>query len=543
MSGGASTSAGATNGGGSTAAGGVNGGGNSATACDKPAPPGNARVWRLTRTQIENTLRDNFGYVPPAIGSIPIEARLDGFANQAARLTISPLLAETFFTMGNELGVHAAQNPRAYGIACNVEQLAAGACLTDFLNSAGSKMWRRPLTDAEVSSLTTLFTSTSAQGGAAAAVASVLQALLLSPNFLHRTELGTAVEAGAVTQLTHHEIASALSFLLWDSGPDEELLSLARDSKLRDRETLLKQARRMFDRREKSEPAMAAFFQQWLYLERLPSTTKSTEHFSMATPEVASDLDHEFRLFLSSVLFEPGGDKNLKTLFTSTYSFVNERTAPLYGITGVTGTTLVRRDLNPAQRRGVISMVPFLWGHSNAEETNLVGRGAHFRSQLLCERLVLPPGGVPPGNFAPPNSTGRQKLTLHSSPGCAGCHALFDGIGFALEQYDAIGRFRTTEYDQTIDPSGTLPLPSENNAGDGLVFANFIELVDKLVEKPDIYSCFAQQFASYASGRDYPELDPCERETLIKQFVASNYKIDELVMNVIGSPSFIDRKN
>jgi hypothetical protein len=233
----------------------------------------------------------------------------------------------------------------------------------------------------------------------------------------------------------------------------------------------------------------------------------------------------------------------LRSLFTSTYSFVNERTAPLYGIAGVTGATLVRRDLDPMQRRGLITQLPFLWGSSHSEDTNLVGRGANFRGQVLCERLPLPPGGVPPGAFAPPGSTGRQRLTIHASPACAGCHALFDGVGFALEQYDAIGRFRTTEFDQTIDASGSLPLPSEGNARPGIVFNNFVGLVDQLVDKPDIYSCFAQQFASYASGRDIPELDPCERSTLISQFAASNHKIDELVMSVIGSSGFLDRRN
>lgn len=518
------------------------GGPNVTMSCATPAL-GKSRVWRLTRSQIENTLRDSFGFVPASISSVPIEARLDGFANQAALLTISPLLAETFFTMGGELGTHAAKNPSQYGIACDVARLTAGECLSGFLSNAGRKMWRRPLTDAELASLTQLFTDTSAHGGPAEGVASVLQALLLSPHFLHRTELGTTTQAGAVTPLTEYELASALSFFLWDSGPDEELYTLASQSKLRDRPTLLAQARRMFELRDKSEPALNNFLQQWLYLEALPNSTKDTTQFAMATPEVAADLQQELRLFFDSVLFEPGGDRNLKTLFTSTYAFVNERTAPLYGLTGVTGTDLVRRELNPNERRGMISMLPFLWGHSHAEDTNLVGRGAHFRGQLLCERLTVPPGGVPPGNFAPAGSTGRQRLTAHANPACASCHGLFDGVGFALEQYDAIGRYRTTEYGQTIDPSGNLPLPSQANMRPGIGFTNFVDLVDKLVEMPDIYGCFAQQLASYASGRDIPELDPCERDALIEQFSKQNHEIDELVMNVVASPGFMDRKN
>jgi hypothetical protein len=524
-------------------AGGV-GSGPGPTACDAaPAPLGKPRVWRLTISQVGNTLQDSFGFVPPSLNSLPKEARLDGFANQASKLTISPLLAETYFAVGAELGAHAAANPAKFGIKCDVAQLAAGDCLNGFISTAGQKMWRRPLVESELSKLSSLFTATAANGGSAAAVGSVIQAMFMSPSFLHRTELGSSAQAGAVIQLTDHELASALSYLLWDTAPDAELLSLAADSKLRDRSVLLAQAKRLFEAREKSEPAMNSFFRQWLFLENLATSVKTTSIFPLGTPEVAQDLSEELRLFTNSILFDPGADRSFRTLFTAGYTFVNARTAPLYGIAGVTSNDFVRRDLDPAQRRGVISLAPFLWGHANAEATALVHRGAYFRRHVLCHRVALPAGGVPPGSFAPPNSTGRQKLTVHSSPPCAGCHALFDGIGFAMENYDAIGQWRTTEYDQPIDASGTLPLPSEGNQAPGLAFSNFVELIDQLANKPDVYSCFAQQFASYASGRDIPEMDECERNAIVTRFVGSNYKIDDLVMSVISSPSFVERRN
>ena len=243
------------------------------------------------------------------------------------------------------------------------------------------------------------------------------------------------------------------------------------------------------------------------------------------------------------MLFDAGGDRSFKTLLTANYTFVNARTAPLYGVQGVTGNELVRRDLNPAERRGVTSMLPFLWGHSNAEDTNLVGRGAYFRNEVLCGRISLPPGGVPNNaQFAPPNSTGRQRLGIHATPACAGCHALFDGIGFALENYDSIGQYRTLDQGQVIDPTGTLPLPSDPG-GPGLTFANYTDLIDKLVEKPDVYSCFATQFNSYVSGRDIPELDSCEKAAVVEQFATAGYKVDQLVMSVVGAPTFGERKN
>ncbi|WP_438035893.1 DUF1592 domain-containing protein [Sorangium sp. So ce204] len=516
-----------------------------AAECGAPPALAKPRIWRLTNTQLANTLRDEFDIQPAALANLPNEARLDGFANQASDLRIAPLLADVYFAVGEELGAHALQNPDKFGIACDVDSLAPGPCLDGFVTATGQKLWRRPLSTTEVTSFGALFAKTAAQGeGPAGGVKSVVEALFMSPNSLHRTELGTVKDTGAVTTLTDHEIASSLSYLLWDSAPDAELTALADQGELRDRTALLAQAKRLFDARDKAAPAMNHFFEQWLELESLSNSVKEASVFPMVTPELTADLKEELRLFTNSVLFDEGADRRFDSLFTGTYAFVNERTAPLYGLSGVTGDAMVRRELNPTERRGIFTSLPFLWGHAHSQDTGLVGRGSYVRAEVLCHRVPLPPGGIPnPGRFAEPDATGRQRLGIHASPGCAVCHDLFDGIGFALENYDAIGRYRTTEHEQPIDASGSLPLPSEENALPGIVFSNFVELVDELAQKPDVYGCFAQQFAAYASGYDLPELDACEKERLVDEFARSQHAIDQLVLSVIASPSFIDRRN
>jgi Protein of unknown function (DUF1592)/Protein of unknown function (DUF1588)/Protein of unknown function (DUF1595)/Protein of unknown function (DUF1587)/Protein of unknown function (DUF1585) len=521
------------------------GSGGQAASCMGALPLSKPRIWRLTGDQLANTLRDEFAFVPPSLNDLPIDERLDGFANQASKLTIAPLLAETYFAMGDELGAQAVATPSAFGISCSVASLAPGTCLNNFIASAGQKMWRRPLTPSEVSAYSTLFATTAAEGeGPPGGVKSVVQAMFMSPNFLHRTELGSVMTPGAVTPLTDYELASSLSYSLWNTAPDNELLALAGQGKLRDKTVLLAEAQRMFDASDKSAPAVNTFLQQWLYLENLSTDVKDPTLFPTATPDLTADLGEELRLFSNSVLFDPGADHSFKTLFTASYTFVNARTAPLYGLTGVTGDALVRRDLDPSQRLGVTSMVPFLWGHSNAEDTNLVGRGAYFRNEVLCDRVSLPPGGVPASAmFAPPNATGRQKLSVHASPACAGCHRLFDGIGFALEDYDPIGQFRTMDQGQMIDPTGNLPLPSEGDAAPGLAFANYTDMITQLAEKPDVYTCFATQYASYVAGRDIPELDSCEKAMVVEQFAKASYKIDQLTMTLVGLPTFTDRQN
>jgi len=503
------------------------------------------RIWRLTNTQLANTLRSAFEVAPASLANLPGEARLDGFANQASQLRIAPLLAEVYFAIGEELGQHALENPGKFGIACDVGTLARGGCLDGFIADTGQKLWRRPLSAAEVARFGTLFETTATQGeGAAGAVKSVVQAMFMSPNTLHRTELGTVKDPGSVTSLTDHELASSLSYMLWDSPPDAELTALADEGRLRDQTVLAEQTQRLFGARDKAAPAMNNFLEQWLKLENLETAVKETSTFPMATPQLLSDLKQELELFTNSVLFDAGGDRRFDSLFASTYTFVNERTAPLYGVTGVTGTEMVRQELEPSERRGILTSVPFLWGHSHAQETNLVGRGAYVRSEVLCHRVKLPPGGVPnPGRFAPPGSTGRQRFGVHSSPACAVCHSLFEGIGFALETYDPVGRYRTMDQGQLIDASGSLPLPSEGNELPGIEFSNFVELVDELGQKPDVYDCFAQQFSSYASGYDLPELDACENRRIADEFASSQHSIDQLMLSVIASPSFVDRQN
>lgn len=514
-------------------------------ACSGALPLDKPRIWRLTGSQLANTLRDEFAFVPKSLNDLPSDERLDGFANQAAKLTIAPLLADAYFTIGDELGAQAVETPTAFGITCSVASLAPGACLDGFISNAGQKLWRRPLTASEVSGYATLFATTAAQGeGAAGGVKSVVQALFMSPNFLHRTELGSVTAPGAVTPLTDYELASSLSYSLWNTAPDSELLTLASQGKLRDKAVLVAQAQRLFAAVDKAAPAMNTFLQQWLYLENLSTVSKDTTLFPSATPSLTADLAEDLRLFSNSVLFDAGGDRSLKTLFTASYAFVNARTAPLYGLTGVTGDGMVRRDLDPNQRRGITSLAPFLWGHSNAGDTNLVGRGAYLRNEVLCSRVSLPPGGVPNNaQFAPPNSTGRQRMAIHAAPGCSVCHTLFDGIGFALEQYDAIGQFRTLDQGQVIDPSGNLPLPSEGGTLPGIAFTNYADLVGKLAEKPDVYGCFATQYTSYLAGRDIPELDSCEKATVVEQFAKAGYRIDQLAMTLVGLPTFSDRQN
>jgi hypothetical protein len=502
---------------------------------------GKPRVWRLTHAQLRNTLVDGLGFAPPTIDTLPKEARLDGFANQSGKLAVSPLLADYYLKASDELATNVLGRSAEF-IKCPMTGLGTGTCLGDFVKLVGSKMWRRPLVDTEVAKLTALYGKTVPMaGGPEVGVKNVVQALFMSPNFLYRTEVGNSTAAGAVTYLTDYELASALSYMFWDSPPDKTLYDLAAAEKLHDKKVLLEQAARLWAVK-KTPVAMNVFLQQWLQIEELMGADKDAMNYPIYNKMVAADLLEESRMFLNSVVFDPGGDKSFKTLFTANYGFVNSRTAPLYGATSASAT-LVKTTLNQNERRGLLTLGAFMAAHADGDDTGLVSRGRYFREEILCDHV--PPPDPKDAVFDPqkvtPDMTNRERLTAHTTtPVCHACHQLFDGLGFAMENYDPIGKYRTMDKGKMIDPTGTIPLPSD---GSELKFKNFIELVDKLAETKDLYGCFSSQYLSYATGRGVNEISSCERKLVTDEFVKSNYKIDTLVMSVVGSPSFMARKN
>jgi hypothetical protein len=311
---------------------------------------------------------------------------------------------------------------------------------------------------------------------------------------------------------------------------------------------LLGEAKRMLATVQKTAPAIHGFVEQWLHTDDLVTgPVKDPAVFSLATPQVAADLMEENRRFVDSVFFE--GDRSFKTLFTANYGFVNARTAPIYGLQGVTGDQMVKKELPAAQRRGILTQASFMWGHANPDGTHPVERGRYFREEILCEGVPDPsPNLIIDPQFGDETLTARERLAIHlKEPTCAVCHKLIDGLGLAMENYDGIGRFRTEEAvkgggpPKPIDAKGTVPLPSDPDTV--LTFNNLIDLVDQLATKPDVYSCFASQYLDYATGRRPGELHDCEKQLVTDKFVKSNYNVDSLVLGVIESPSFTSRKN
>jgi hypothetical protein len=291
----------------------------------------------------------------------------------------------------------------------------------------------------------------------------------------------------------------------------------------------------------KVAPALHSFIQQWLETDSLDRSQKDPMLFPNYTPQLAQALGDETDRFFDSVVFDATGDKSLRTLLSASYGYVNGLTAPIYGAEA-SGTELVKVNLNPAQRRGLLTQGAFLARHSNSASTGLVGRGRFFRETIMCAAVPPPPQMfVFDQTVITPDMTEREKFEVHRrNPACATCHALFDPIGIALENYDPIGQHRTTDRGKTIDPSGKIPLWRE---GDVLTFSNYVDMLTQLSARPETYDCFSSQYFQYATGRKLAEMDPCDTQAVAKAFASSSYKIDELVLAVISSPGFAARRN
>ena len=524
---------------------------------DLPPP----RLWRLTQTQLRNTLEDVFGFTGTAVDSLPAESRLEGFANSSGRLGVPPLLMDRYNTISDEIASEAIRRSASL-LRCPLAELGRRSCLNDFLTGFGRRLWRRPLSEAETTRLQAVYSAAAEATDPENGFRSLIKALLLSPHFLFRSELGTGAGPDGVVRLTDFELASQLSYLLWDSTPDDTLLELAAAGRLHHPEVLRAEAGRLLRVSRRAAPVFAGFVRDWLKIEDLARSRKDRKRFPMYSSSVAGDLLEENRRFVDSVAFDPGGDRRLRTLLTAGYGYVNARTAVIYGLDAPAGSTaalagaaatapggtaaldataLRQRPLDPAQRRGIFTQGAFLAAHASQDTPKLVARGSLVREQVLCGEVPEPPDEFKfDDSKVTEDMTAREKFTVHTrSAFCARCHALFDGIGFALESYDAIGRFRTTDKDKPIDPSGTLTVPGKPE----LRFANFVELAEQLAELPETYDCFSRQYLTFATGRSAPEVSACEARAVARAFTESGHRLDALMLAVVESPGFSLRNN
>ena len=549
--------------------------GESPPSSDAPAElvPDTNPLARMTAEQYRNTVRDLFPGIELSHIYFPVELEgRGGFENNEVLSTATPGLVEAYQTAATQVAGELVESFDQL-LGCEVD---AGSCGRDWVRDFAERAWRRPLSEAEQTTLLARYDDWFAQSGGAIATQLSIAYLLQSADFIYFPRFGTDAPAPGTdaVPLTDYELASRLSYFLWNSMPDQELLDLAASGQLTDRQVLADQAFRMLADWRAVEMVVSFHRQTWDFddvgssgidldfyaanfnaLGLYAEDDKSDFYYLEYMPKARFESD----VFVAQHVFY--GDGRLETLLTSNQTWstpevasmvyeapINDAAEPfLWGglVPGEGNDEIGLRteayypvELDPSKRAGLFTMVGFLIAKAGPQQPAPVRRGVTILDRLLCTELH-PPGDVPPleevENQEP--KTNRDKYALHvASEACAGCHRSIDGIGFTFENYDSMGRWRDQDNGYEVDASGELLTTDQ----DGPV-ANAVELMQKMGNSRTVHDCYTRQWFRYAFGRNESAADQPTLEALQEGFWASDGDILKLIVNIAGSYSFRHR--
>jgi mono/diheme cytochrome c family protein len=528
--------------------------------------PDRVTVRRLNRAEYDNTIRDLVGLDLHPADEFPPDDSGHGFDNNADVLSLPPLLVEKYLTAAervvdavfrDEAARHRLLHPPESAVPLShrkvvlperdhvrnrlilsqddlpppdpieVERQRAYPVLMAFADRA----YRRPATHDEISRLLRFVDEALRTGERAeAGIRVAFQAVLCSPAFLFRIESGTEADRGRVTDF---ELASRLSYFLWSSAPDDELFAQAARGTLRRGNTLARQVERML-RDPKSRALAENFAGQWLRTRGLRDVTPDPARFPAFDPALRAAMIREPELLFDAVVRD---DRSVLDFLDADYTFVNERLARHYGLTGVRGAEFRKVSLAGTPRRGVITQAGVLAVTSNPTRTSPVKRGRW----ILDNILGAPPPGPPPGVEQLTDAHGaggtslRQRLERHrANPNCAACHAGMDPLGFGLESFDAVGAWRARDGEFPVDTSGVLP--------DGRTFDGPAGLRAVLSDRRgEFATCLTEKLLAYALGRGPDRHDRRAAADIARKLIANEYRFSALVLAVAHSAPFQTR--
>jgi hypothetical protein len=496
-----------------------------------PAAAAGGRLRLLTRAQFESSLRDLLGDV--TIAPTETDAIADGFASIGATYNaVSPRGLEQYqaAVLGALEPVFADPARRAALLGC--APAAAGgaadeACARRFVTGFGRRAWRRPLTTAETERYVQLaIGAADALKDANAALMHTTSALLVSPHFLYRVELGQP-EAGGRFRYTGWEMASRLSYLLWNTTPDNQLLAAAEGGKLTTADGIRAEVARLLAS-PRARAGVARVGAELAGLRALPETPKDDDRF---TPTLRAAMAAEVNHLFESRL-DPGA--NLLDLVDSATAFVNGELAALYGLPGVTGAGMVTAPLPAAgPRAGLLGTGAFLSLQSKQDATSPTARGKFVREALLCQPVPDPPENVDTTLAEPPPGTKptlREHMEIHrSNPACAACHALIDPLGYAFEGFDWLGAVRDRDNGKPVDTTGEL---------EGVRFTGAREFVALLRKSPKVEDCLLRNIFKYAAGHRETPADEAELGAWKQAFAARGRQLGTFLTDIAASDGF-----
>jgi hypothetical protein len=410
-------------------------------------------------------------------------------------------------------------------------------CARKILANLGRRAYRRPVTDADIQPLLAFYHAGRREGGFDNGIEMALRTMLVSPDFLFRIERDPAGSApGSVHRVSDLELASRLSFFLWSSIPDDELLNLAEEHKLSEPEVLSAQVTRMLED-GRSKAFVNNFAGQWLYLRNLAQITPDQDAFPEFDPTLRDAFARETELFFAAIMRE---NRPVTDLLSADFTYLNQRLAEHYGVPGIYGSQFRRVSLKDQNRGGLLGQGSILTVTSYPNRTSVVQRGKWVLENLLGSPPPPPPPDIPALEAHSKDGrtlTMRQQMEQHrANPTCASCHSRMDPIGFSLENYDGVGKWRSKDAGSVIDATGKLP--------DGTTFQGPAGLKNLLLtgHRDEFISTFTEKLMTYAFGRGIEYYDRPAMRAIIRDAAPENTTIPALIKSIVKSPQFQTRR-
>lgn len=497
---------------------------------------------RLSHSQWENTVNDLLGIDNAGVFANDFRAdpRQAGFLfdNKASVLEVDQSLWGAYQRAAAELAA------QVVGDAALLTSVLDGASRDDagartFIEKFGARAHRRPLTPAQVDGYVAVFQKGKTLYGDASGfnggIRLTLEAMLQSPLFLYRIETSTKRD-GELVPLDGFEIASRLSYFLVNTMPDRELLDRAADGSLTNPDTIAAETERLLAS-PRARDMVTRFHRQLFDVAKYETIAPAPGRFPNAPANLASLAATEHDRFVQDVVLDAKG--SFADLMNASYTYVNNELAQVYGIGGNFGNEFVRAELDPTQRRGVLTQIGFLASNSTSVDPDPIHRGVFIAKRLACITIAAPPDNIPP---VPPigNGTNRQAVAAHTEQDgtvCQSCHRpIINPFGFPFESYDATGAFRTEDNGFPVD-TATSPLID----GVAVPVSNALELANALSKSKAAHSCYIRHWLEFAQARDSSPDDNAVIDTLAKSSVDGSLSIRDLVVSLVTSRAYTTR--
>ena len=485
--------------------------------CVEGTEVGPSQMRRLTRVQYERTVSTLFDMPLPLAEVLPADSNSLGFDNQAAVQEATPTDIESWQLAAETVTSFVFADGASGALGCDP---AIDGCLQTFLPEFGRRAFRRPLTDDEIGRYVAFFEQAQTEGTSPDRAAELLvQGMLMSPNFLYLVETGSE---GETTALDDFAIATRLSYLLWNTMPDDALLDAAEAGELSDPSQIRAHTQRMLDD-PRAADVVADFYAQWIGARELRSAAVPPGFDNSLLDSMRASSDQFLRAWHAD-------GARFDQLLTSTRVFVNDELARYYGLDQRPGESLASAQLDPAKYAGLLTRPEMVVSHNVPPS-----RGALILSNLLCTPLALPSDPVPDPPESAEYTTRRERFEAHSQMPCAvACHSTIDPLGFPFEHYDVYGQWQDMDNGVPVDAS--VELPPFGPVLDGEI-ADAVELSHLLAAEPKVLACHAEQWFTYAHGRAMADEDSCGVQ-LVEKALSEGGTVQSMLLALTQTEAF-----